>query len=170
MNKEFVEVKSFGEVFPKTTPNNRVPYEHQKNAMHNMDIINKTDNYSTLIVLPTGGGKTYTASGWLLKNAINKKKKILWIAHRQMLLDQAAESFQKFAYQETVPNISSFKYRIISGSTEHDRMINIKATDDILIVSKDSVGRNLAGLDSWLKGENEIYFIVIRFLLSSVPD
>ena len=30
MNKEFVEVKSFGEVFPKTTPNNRVPYEHQK--------------------------------------------------------------------------------------------------------------------------------------------
>ena len=41
MNKEFVEVKSFGEVFPKTTPNNRVPYEHQKKAMHNMDIINK---------------------------------------------------------------------------------------------------------------------------------
>lgn len=184
MNKEFVEVKSFGEVFPKTTPNNRVPYEHQKNAMHNMDIINKTDNYSTLIVLPTGGGKTYTASGWLLKNAINKKKKILWIAHRQMLLDQAAESFQKFAYQEAVPNISSFKYRIISGSTEHDRMINIKATDDILIVSKDSVGRNLSGLDSWLKGENEIYFIVdeahhstaktyrkvIEYIKSKVPN
>ncbi len=36
-----------------------------------------------------------TASLWLLKNALNKHKKILWIAHRQMLLDQAAESFKK---------------------------------------------------------------------------
>ena len=94
MNKEFVEVKSFGEVFPKTTPNNRVPYEHQKNAMHNMDIINKTDNYSTLIVLPTGGGKTYTASGWLLKNAINKygkenfERKIIDIAFDSDELNQ----------------------------------------------------------------------------------
>ena len=32
--------------------------------------------------------------------------------------------------------------------------------DDILIVSKDSIGRNLSTLDNWLKGEDEIYFIV----------
>lgn len=160
MKKEFIEVKSNGEILPKTTPNNRVPYEHQKNAMKNLDIINKMNSYSTLIVLPTGGGKTYTASSWLLKNAINKKKKILWIAHRQMLLDQAAESFKKFAYQECVPNISSFKYRIISGATEHDRTINITPSDNILIVSKDSIGRNLSALDSWLKGEEDIYFVV----------
>ena len=86
----YIEVKSFGDVFPKKGANTRTPYEHQKKAMEALDKMNQEASYSTLVVLPTGGGKTYTASRWLLKNAIDKKKKILWIAHRQMLLDQAA--------------------------------------------------------------------------------
>ena len=90
----YMEVKSFGDIFPKKGTNIRTPYEHQKKAMEALDKMNQESSYSTLVVLPTGGGKTYTASMWLLKNAIDKKKKILWIAHRQMLLDQAAESFQ----------------------------------------------------------------------------
>ena len=98
MEKDYIEVKSFGKVFPKKGANARIPYEHQKCAMENLDIMNKNAKYSTMIVLPTGGGKTYTASMWLLRNALDQKKKILWIARRQMFLDQAAESFQKFAY------------------------------------------------------------------------
>ena len=160
MGKDYIEVNSFGKVFPKKGANARTPYEHQKNAMENLDIINKSNQYSTMIVLPTGGGKTYTASMWLLKNALNLKKKILWIAHRQMLLDQAAESFQKFAYSEVIPHIPFFQYRIVSGSSCHDRPIDIKATDNLLIVSKDSIGRNLNSLDSWLAGEKEIFLII----------
>ena len=102
-----------------------MPYQHQKQAMDNLNIIDERDAYSTLVVLPTGGGKTYTASMWLLRHALNRHKKILWIAHRQMLLDQAAESFQKYAYASSLPNISSFRYRIVSGSTSHDRTIDI---------------------------------------------
>lgn len=157
---ENVEFKASGEIFPKNGTNTRTLYNHQKLAMKNMDCINKTDSYSTLIVLPTGGGKTYTASMWLLKNAIDNKKKVLWIAHRKMLLDQAAESFQKYAYAEVIPHISSFRYRIISGDQSHDRTINIDPKDNLLIVSKDSIGRNLSSLDKWLKGENEIYLVV----------
>ena len=110
-----IEVTSFGQVFPKKGTNTRTPYSHQKNAMEALDKMNQESSFSTLVVLPTGGGKTYTASMWLLKNAIDRKKKILWIAHRQMLLDQAAESFQKFAYTEVIPHISSFCFRIVSG-------------------------------------------------------
>ena len=123
--------------------NKRIPYEHQKQALKNLDIIDESPSYSTLVVLPTGGGKTYTASLWLLKHALNQHKKILWLAHRQTLLDQAAESFQNYAFAENLPNISSFRYRIISGATNHDRPIDIKPEDDLLIVSKDSIGRNL---------------------------
>ena len=126
MEKDYIEVKSFGKVFPKKGANARIPYEHQKCAMENLDIMNKNAKYSTMIVLPTGGGKTYTASMWLLRNALDQKKKILWIAHRQMLLDQAAESFQKFAYSEVIPHIPSFQYRIISGASTHDRTIDIQ--------------------------------------------
>ncbi len=158
--KTFVEVKSFGDILPKDGTNIRSPYEHQKKAMEALDKINKEESYSTLVVLPTGGGKTYTASMWLLKNAIDKKKKILWIAHRQMLLDQAAESFQKFAYTEVVPHISSFRFRIVSGASSHDRTIDIKADDNLLIISKDSIGRNIDRLDKWLEGEKELYLVV----------
>ena len=158
--KDYIEVKSYGKVFPKKGANERMPYAHQKGAMENLDIINESKQYSTMIVLPTGGGKTYTASMWLLKNALDQKKKILWIAHRQMLLDQAAESFQKFAYSEIMPHIPFFRYRIISGASCHDRMMDIQASDHLLIVSKDSIGRNLSALDVWLDGEKEIFFII----------
>ena len=77
-----------------------------------------------------------------------------------MLLDQAAESFQKFAYAESMPNVSSFKYRIVSGATSHDRTIDIVSSDNLLIASKDSLGRNLQALDTWLEGENEIYLVI----------
>ena len=157
---DFIEVKSYGDIFPKKGTNTRTPYEHQKKAMEALDKMNQEASYSTLVVLPTGGGKTYTASMWLLKNAIDKKKKILWIAHRQMLLDQAAESFQKFAYTEVVPHISSFCFRIVSGASSHDRTSDIRSSDNLLIVSKDSIGRNIESLDQWLKGEKELYLIV----------
>lgn len=160
LSELYIETKANGEVFPKKGSNHRTPYEHQKRAMANLDIINRNASYSTLVVLPTGGGKTYTAAVWLLRNAIDKQKKILWIAHRQALLDQAAETFQNYAYSETMPNISSFKYRIISGASEHDRIVDIKITDNLLVISKDSLGRNLSALDNWLKDEDELYFIV----------
>lgn len=160
MISDSISVKSFGDVCPKSSTNTRTLYEHQKRAMECLDRINTRLAYSTLVVLPTGGGKTYTASMWLLKNALDKKKKILWIAHRQMLLDQAAESFQKYAYAEVIPHVSSFRFRVISGSSNHDRTIDIRPDDDLLIVSKDSIGRNLACLDGWLAGEQELYLVV----------
>ena len=158
--QEYIEVKSNGKIIAKKGTNPRSPYNHQKDAMAKLSLIDKEESFSTLVVLPTGGGKTYTASTWLLKNAIDKKKKILWIAHRQMLLDQAAESFQRFAYAEAMPHISEFTYRIVSGSSNHDRSIDISPRDNILILSKDSIGRNLSVLDKWLKGENEVYCVI----------
>lgn len=158
--QDYIEVKSNGKIIAKKGTNPRSPYNHQKDAMAKLSLIDKEESFSTLVVLPTGGGKTYTASTWLLKNAIDKKKKILWIAHRQMLLDQVAESFQRFAYAEAMPHISEFTYRIVSGSSNHDRSIDISPRDNILILSKDSIGRNLSVLDNWLKGENEVYCVI----------
>ena len=158
--KDFIETVSNGTINAKKSSNTRELYDHQRKAMSNLDIVNKNSSYSTLVALPTGGGKTYTAVIWLLRNAIDRKKKVLWLAHRQTLLDQAAETFQKYPYSEFIPSISSFKYRIVSGETKHDRTIDIEKKDDLLIVSKDSMGRNLSALDNWLKGENEIFLIV----------
>lgn len=156
----FVEVKSNGTVNAKKGSNPRALYDHQKQAMRNLDLIDELATYSTLVVLPTGSGKTYTASLWLLKNALNEQKKILWIAHRKLLLDQAAESFQDYAYMQYIPQISSFRYRIISGDATHDKTIHIDKEDNLLVVSKDSLGRSIERIDAWLDGEDEIYFVI----------
>lgn len=162
MEKEFeyVESTSSGQILRKKTQGTRIPYEHQIKAMQCLDKINESPSFSTMVVLPTGGGKTYTASVWLLKNAIDKKKKVLWIAHRQMLLDQALDSFSNQAYLTNLPHISSFNFRIVSGAERHGRTIDITANDQLVIASKDSIGRNLKCLDNWLANENELYFVI----------
>lgn len=158
---DYIETTSNGIITPKQRKNARIPYEHQKEAMGALTKLDESKkSYSGLIVLPTGGGKTYTATTWLLKHALDHKKKVLWIAHRQFLLDQAADAFQTYAYAEQMPHISSFTYRIISGSQRHDRTININEKDKILIASKDSIGRNLGRLDQWLKDEEQVYLVI----------
>lgn len=161
MSKDYVEIKAAGEVKPKKGANPRSPYSHQRDAIKAMDSLNKNfPAYSTLIVLPTGGGKTYTASTWLLRNALDRGKKILWLAQRQMLLEQAAESFKKYAFATDLPHISSFNYRIISGATSHDRPIDIKPSDNLLMISKRSIEKNLNSLDAWMSGESEIFLVI----------
>jgi len=132
-------------------------YEHQVEAMSALNKINKMSTFHSLLVLPTGGGKTLTAAYWLLKNAIDKKKKVLWIAHRHLLLEQAAEAFIKNCYTDVMIEETNFIYRIISGM--HDKPTHIKPEDDILIVSKDSIIKNLDLLGKWMKNQ-KIYLII----------
>ena len=139
--------------------NPRRLYQHQNEALTALDKLdNELGSYSTLLVLPTGAGKTYTASTWLLNHALDEGKKVLWMAHRHMLLDQAAESFSNFAYLDVIAHKGSFSYRIISGA--HQGSASIDAKDDLLIVSKDSIRSHLERLDNWLAGSDEIYLVV----------
>ena len=160
MAEEFY-LKSHGKITVNSKKSPKKPYYFQEDARDNLSIINNLSSFHTLVVLPTGGGKTYTATSWLLTNAIDKNKKVLWIAHRQMLLDQALVSFDNNSYLNILPNIGDFKYRIISGNhPQHDRVSDIESEDNIVIVSKDSLIRNLDALDVWLDGEDEVDMVI----------
>ena len=98
------------------------------------------------------------ASVWLLKNAIGKGVKVLWLAHRQLLLDQAADAFKRNAFEAYIPRKSSFRYRIVSGSAGHSRAIAIRPDDDLLIAGKD--GQNLDSIKNWVKGEKTLFVVV----------
>ena len=142
---------------PALGKNPRQLYEHQEEAIRKLDAMDKRGSFRTLLVLPTGGGKTLTAAYWLLRNAVDQNKKILWLAHRHLLLEQAAEAFARNAYTDTMVNRTVFNYRIISGM--HDKPVHIQKTDRILIASKDSMIRSLDKLKNWLNGE-EIYLVI----------
>lgn len=136
-------------------------YPHQRDAILAM---NKkalgSDNFAGLLVLPTGGGKTLTATYWLMESLLDKGKKIIWIAHRHELLNQAQKSFEKVCYKDISRNHKSYNWRIISG--QHDKPISIKKTDDIIIASKTSLmrGSNYF-LQNWLQENGEQTILII---------
>lgn len=135
-------------------------YQHQIRAIQELNSKNHAP-FKGLLVLSTGGGKTLTAVQWLLKNFINKQKKVLWIAHRHELLNQAFNTIVDNSYSELLSDRTDFRYRIISGSNEHDRPVNIQATDDIIIASKDSLN---SGMDyllrNWAKNLDEVLLVI----------
>ena len=137
--------------------------KHQKSAIEQLQTKITTSNknlFEGLLVLPTGGGKTLTIAYWIAKNYLDKNKKVLWIAHRHELLEQAKGTFQeRLAFQDIFKNKSSFNYRIISGI--HDKPVSIKPTDDLIISSKDSLNTGFDHLNkNWLKGNDEILLII----------
>lgn len=141
-----------------------VLYEHQEKAFLNLNqkIIKSNKNpFAGLLVLPTGGGKTLTAGYWIAKNYLDKGKKVLWLAHRHELLEQAKNTFSdKLAFNDIFEKKSSFNYRIISGI--HDKPINIKPTDDLIISSKDSLNAGFNHLyNNWIKNNTDEIFLVI---------
>ncbi|MBD5160901.1 MAG: hypothetical protein HDT14_02565 [Oscillibacter sp.] len=50
MGTDYVDVKSFGDAYPKKETNTRTPYEHQKRAIECLVHINTESAYSTLVV------------------------------------------------------------------------------------------------------------------------
>lgn len=138
------------------------PYLHQKEALKALDnaiTTSETKRFSGLLVLPTGGGKTQTAVQWVLRNIINSNKKVLWIAHRQELLEQALSSVKRNSISVLLNKRKAFDYRIISG--KHDKCRNIKREDDFIVASKDSLYRGKDHLiKNWLKHHDDIFLVI----------
>jgi superfamily II DNA or RNA helicase len=155
-----IQVEYSGQIQVNTGKNPRELYAHQNEAIKVLDQKNKIP-FEGLLVLPTGGGKTLTAIHWLLRNFIDKRKKVLWIAHRHELLDQAFETLKFSAYPSLLSDVERFRYRVISGHPKHDRPVNIQPTDDIIIASKDSLNSGLSYLtDNWVNHADAILLVV----------
>ena len=155
-----VQAEYSGRIQVNVGKNPRELYAHQNEAIKALDEKNKCP-FEGLLVLPTGGGKTLTAVHWLLRNFIDKRKKVLWIAHRHELLDQAFETVKFSAYPSLLNDVEKFRYRVVSGHPKHDRPVNIQPTDDIIIASKDSLNSGLKYLlENWVKHSDAILLIV----------
>lgn len=154
-----------GKVFISQDESGIKLYPHQKDAYANMTkkILNSNKYpFKGLLVLPTGGGKTLTAARWISENILDKGIKVLWLAHRHELLEQAKRTFTTIlAYKDFFKNKKEFKWRIISGI--HDMAVNIKSDDDIIFASKDSIksDRSFNYLkNNFLKGQDEIFLVI----------
>jgi ATP-dependent helicase IRC3 len=155
-----VQVEYSGEIQVNAGQNPKELYLHQNQAVQKLDQRNRSP-FEGLLVLPTGGGKTLTAVHWLLRNFIDKRKKVLWVAHRHELLNQAFETVKFSAYSSLLKDVKAFRYRVISGHPKHDRPVNIQPTDDIIIASKDSLNSGLNYLlNNWVEHSDSVLLVV----------
>ena len=153
--REFILDKSHYTLPNYHQPKNRTPYPFQEKAFEALDKLkeNNPKGFASLLVLPTGAGKTYTAAHWVLKNYIDKGIKVLWIAHRSELLRQAAEAFYRDTTDETLPNRDAFTSYVVSS--EFGRSCNVNdVKPDLLIASRQSLcsGSNMNYVVKWAKG------------------
>lgn len=94
-----------------------------------------------MLVMPTGSGKSRTSTYFLIKEMIARGYQIIWLAHRHMLIDQAADCFYRFAGLSKIlnPNIKDYRLSCVSG--EHLRMSQIDK-HEVIVASVSSVYRN----------------------------
>lgn len=127
---------SFIEVRPADQPlDRRKPYIHQLQAWNRLDAhlteSEAADIFAGLLVMPTGSGKTFTAVHWLTRRVIERGGRVLWLAHRHELLEQATTAFRDLAY--LAPSREVVRIRVVSG--DHCHADEIESTDDVIIGS-----------------------------------
>lgn len=73
-----------------------------------------------IVVMPTGSGKTYTAVTWLLSQGVANGYLVVWLVHRQELVEQTFQEFRKQA--PILKGTGVDKVRILPISGTHLKM------------------------------------------------
>lgn len=124
-----------------STPDNRnLIMPHQQSAVDAMTNYFKLDediqNRNGVVVMPTGSGKTFTAVNWLLSQGVTKGYRVLWLVHRQELVEQTYNEFVKQAPILNGTGISKLRILPVSGRHLH---MSIAYKSDIYVCSIASV-------------------------------
>lgn len=127
-------------------------YDYQKKAVEKLDdwFIEK-DNGSGILVMPTGSGKTRVATRFLLQDMIGRGWQVVWLTHRSMLIDQAADAIYNAAPIVKFTDSSREQFRMICVSGSHSTIRAAEEKDDVIILGVQTVIRNLEYLAPCLK-------------------
>ncbi len=129
-------------------------YDFQKDAVDAMERhFIDNDCQRGMLVMPTGSGKSRTATYFLIRKMISRGYKIIWIAHRHMLIDQAAKCFDKFAGLAKLEKPDIKKYNISCVSAEHQSIKSVGSDTNIIVCSIQSICRNIEHLKRITKGK-----------------
>ncbi len=109
---------------------------YQKVCNSRLNTLNDKDKFSTLVSLPTGGGKTIIGIKFCL-DRISEGHKILWLADRVNLLEQSIGKFNEYKLDDAI------SYQLIctnvNSTLETSRVAEISTDTQILFASVGSI-------------------------------
>jgi superfamily II DNA or RNA helicase/5-methylcytosine-specific restriction endonuclease McrA len=118
----------------------REPAPHQLDAMDKLQrwFAAHQKDAGAVVVLPTGGGKTFTAVRFLCAGPLSDGFKVLWLAHTHHLLEQAADAFGAPGATSTEVGWiqgerEQLRLRVVSGTPGHSKVQHIAPDDDVLV-------------------------------------
>lgn len=124
-------------------PSRRIEAPHQSSALAKLREWYESAasaDAGALLVLPTGGGKTFTAVRFLCRHPLSDGYKVLWLAHTHHLLEQALDAFGKREDLDGEMEVGSIhepkerlRARVVSGTPGHSKVAHITAQDDVVI-------------------------------------
>lgn len=91
-----------------------------------------------ILKIPTGGGKTKTACYWITSNLLANNYKLVWIAHRRELLEQATEEFNDMAGLIKGMKKNPVGRLVVGG---YSPGAEIKPSDDLIFISIQNLSR-----------------------------
>ncbi|MCC7439090.1 MAG: DEAD/DEAH box helicase family protein [Armatimonadetes bacterium] len=168
-----IEEQTFSELYAKydlrkarQNPSSKQPHPHQHEAFK--ELIDWFKERSTseaggILVLPTGGGKTFTATRFLCSTVIPAGYKVVWLAHTHHLLEQAFHSFKDSLHTIAGPR-ETLTARVVSGTPGHFPVYQIEPADDLLIITLQTLTKAYdlkhPSLMKFLKSTNGKLFVV----------
>ncbi len=146
----------------KQPPDAKTPFPYQVEAWDSLSACHARKDspggFPGLLVMPTGSGKTYTAVHWLMENVVARGGRVMWVAHREALLEQAQEWFTRLAgLAASSAREDPLVVRIVSG--RHCVVSQLTPDDDIMLCSVASLARHKAEVQDILSDPN--IFLVI---------
>lgn len=142
----------------RLSPSKRRPAEHQQDAI--AALLNwykggldaretkkrPSEHRGGILVLPTGGGKTFSALRFACKGPLSQGYKVLWLAHTHYLLEQAFHGLsvkQGSAEGHEIGHIEAprakLKARVVSSTPGHCEVCEIEPDDDFLIATLQTI-------------------------------
>ena len=110
------------------------------------------DGRSGLLVMPTGSGKTMTSVYFMLQEMVSRGYEVIWLAHRHMLVEQAAKAFYRLApLVKDVAGDEKKELTLTCVSGAHANSHALSKKDDIVVASVQSLIRSIKYLTKPLK-------------------
>ena len=118
-------------------------YSYQQKAVAAMNqYLVEDDKKSAILSMPTGSGKTRTSVYYLLHDMISEGYQNIWLCHRSMLIEQAAEQFYKFAPLIKEKNSAMEEFKMVCISGKHASVRALEESDNLIIASVQSLCNN----------------------------